>query len=314
MNLIKMFRRLVIKLNKGSAGRLTYTHKYGDASSLIEEIILEGKPAMIGRFGSTELDSVKTYVIKISSFSFIKKFWLYITGSITSSDYSDSQKKSMQNLSGFFPATEETLDEFSKLMLKSAKQVDVLGGWCSGEMLLKSHLEKSSVVPLGSLEPYVHSVPWSRALKGKKILVIHPFEESIVMQYEKRELLFEDKNVLPDFELQTIKAVQSLGGKASGFFSWFDAYNTMCRKIDSREFDIAIIGAGAYGFPLAAHIKGIGKIAIHLGGATQLLFGIKGKRWENNPAINKIFNEHWIRPSKSETPTNANSVEGGCYW
>ena len=46
------------------------------------------------------------------------------------------------------------------------------------------------------------------------------------------------------------------------------------------DFDVAIIGCGAYGFPLAAKLKQAGKQAIHLAGATQLLFGIKGKRWE----------------------------------
>lgn len=34
------------------------------------------------------------------------------------------------------------------------------------------------------------------------------------------------------------------------------------------EFDIAIIGCVDYGFPLAAHIKRIGKQATHIGDAT----------------------------------------------
>lgn len=46
-------------------------------------------------------------------------------------------------------------------------------------------------------------------------------------------------------------------------------------EIDKQDYDIALIGCGAYGFPLAAHIKRSGKKAIHLGGALQLLFGIK---------------------------------------
>lgn len=46
-------------------------------------------------------------------------------------------------------------------------------------------------------------------------------------------------------------------------------------EIDKRDYDIALIGCGAYGFPLAAHIKRSGKKAVHLGGALQLLFGIK---------------------------------------
>jgi hypothetical protein len=67
--------------------------------------------------------------------------------------------------------------------------------------------------------------------------------------------------------------------------------------IDGKDFDVAIIGCGAYGFPLAAHLKRLGKKAIYMGGATQLLFGIKGKRWDNYRLISNFFNEHWVRPS-----------------
>jgi hypothetical protein len=44
------------------------------------------------------------------------------------------------------------------------------------------------------------------------------------------------------------------------------------------DFDIAIIGCGAYSFPLAANVKRIGKNSVHLGGASQLLFGFSWKK------------------------------------
>jgi glycine/D-amino acid oxidase-like deaminating enzyme len=89
----------------------------------------------------------------------------------------------------------------------------------------------------------------------------------------------------------------------------------MCRKIDAIDFDIAIIGAGAYGLPMAAHVKRRGKKAVHLGGATQLLFGIRGKRWDTDyPHLQPLFNEHWARPLPTETPPNAKTIEAGCYW
>jgi len=82
----------------------------------------------------------------------------------------------------------------------------------------------------------------------------------------------------------------------------------MCDQMTQMEFDVAIIGCGAYGFPLAACAKRLGKQAIHLGGATQLLFGIKGKRWGD------IGNEHWVHPLPEEHPQGFEKVEGGCYW
>ena len=88
----------------------------------------------------------------------------------------------------------------------------------------------------------------------------------------------------------------------------------MYDECTKKEFDVAIIGCGAYGMPLASLLKRYGKIAIHLGGATQILFGIKGRRWDNNTSISLLFNDYWVRPMASETPHDAFEVENGCYW
>ena len=88
----------------------------------------------------------------------------------------------------------------------------------------------------------------------------------------------------------------------------------MENKIKDIEFDISIIGCGAYSFPLASFIKTLGKKSIVLGGATQILFGIKGKRWDNNAKINRFYNDYWVRPMSNEIPKDANKVENGCYW
>jgi hypothetical protein len=62
-----------------------------------------------------------------------------------------------------------------------------------------------------------------------------------------------------------------------------------------------------------------------LGGSLQLLFGIKGKRWEDPnygvPQWNipegfylSLMNEYWVRPSEQLKTKNAEQVEGACYW
>ena len=67
--------------------------------------------------------------------------------------------------------------------------------------------------------------------------------------------------------------------------------------------------------PLAAHVKRIGKQAIHLAGWTQVLFGITGRRWEvHDIRMKHLINEFWIRPDESERPINFKQVEDGCYW
>jgi thioredoxin reductase len=96
-------------------------------------------------------------------------------------------------------------------------------------------------------------------------------------------------------------------------------------EIDQLDYDIALIGAGAYGFHLAAHAKRSGKKAVHMGGALQLLFGIRGKRWEDPNYGNKywnvpknayvnLMNENWIRPGEINKPSKVNLVEDACYW
>jgi hypothetical protein len=96
--------------------------------------------------------------------------------------------------------------------------------------------------------------------------------------------------------------------------TWFDALAHMKAETETRDFDICIIGAGAYGSILAAHAKAMGRKAVALCGATQILFGIRGKRWDERDDFAAFFNEHRVRPKPSEMPQGSATVEGGCYW
>jgi hypothetical protein len=229
--------------------------------------------------------------------------------------WNESSLNQMQNWSGFFPPTVGKIEKFCELMINDLAQVDILGSWLKHESFFSSELMNSKKVMLEDLEPFFIDSPWTHALAGKKVLVVHPFVDTIQSQYSKREVIFPG-GLLPQFQLQVIPAVQSLGGNGGAFADWFAALDAMKQSIDAVDFDVCILGCGAYGFPLAAHIKRQGRKAIHLGGATQLLFGIKGRRWENYivyPYTN-LFNEHWTRPSRIETPLVSQAVEGGCYW
>lgn len=98
----------------------------------------------------------------------------------------------------------------------------------------------------------------------------------------------------------------------------------MKSELDKEPYDVALIGCGAYGMPLAAYSKKTGHKAIHLAGALQLLFGIRGSRWDNpNYGIQEfgvqnkykeLFNDAWVYPDESCRPKNYKKVEGGCYW
>lgn len=297
-------RRICRKTNLRFSRKTYYGEKIGDyekANQLIYDGIMSDRPFMAARFGDTELRAT-VYALE-NQLGLRTGFPEYI-------------KQKMNVNAGFFPADDEHLRRFGELMMDSVKQVDVFGVWYNllEDYMIHEFSPKAKCVHLEGLEPYRVRNPWSAALKGKRVLVIHPFEESIRKQYEKRELLFEDKNVLPEFELVTLKAVQTLSVSDSEFEDWFAALDYMYTEAMKKDFDVAIIGCGAYGLPLAAKLKTAGKTVIHLGGATQMLFGIIGARWEAKPETVKLINEHWSRPMQSERPKAAESVEGGCYW
>lgn len=284
-----------------------------ETQQAVFDMLHADKPCMIARFGSVELQAVVDYLNPPT----LRNASRFVKGKVPSWGYSPSTKRTMRINAGFFPATKPMLDRFGKLMMDSAPMVDLLGSWREEEFLVWPYMSKATRAPLYALEPYYFDNPWTPALEGKKVLVVHPFEDTIRKQHEEDRYkhLFSDKRLVPNFELQTIKAVQSIAGnKPAEFDDWFQALDWMKSEIDKRDFDIAIIGCGAYGFPLAAHVKQIGKKAVHLGGAVQNLFGIWSNAVNNSPEMNSIRNEYWVRASAQEIPNGIELVENSRYW
>ena len=267
-------------------------------SELLIHLIKSGKPFMAGRFGTTECRAV---VRKLEiDLGFKTEFGDRLDGICTHS--------------GFFPHDEKMLHQYGEQMFKYYAGADLIGimNVLGEDFVIRNFCENAQLTRLEVFDP----LSWSHSLEGKKVLVIHPMADTIRKQYrEKQELIYANTNILPKFNLQTVKAVQTLAGEIDERFpTWFHALNYMQKEIEEKDFDIALIGAGAYGFPLGVHVKNMGKQAIHMGGSLQLLFGIKGSRWDNNESYKKYFNEAWVRPDKSEIIKNHHSVEESCYW
>ena len=267
-----------------------------DSCILIQKQLCSDSPTMIARLGAVEIKAVLYGILP--PLKFLLKKYIYIH---------------LHQNAGFFPINDNEIKKFSDLMLNCMKQVDILASWRPEEIFFRRQLKQSIRISLIDLNPTIdQEYAWSSILKDKNILVIHPFAKSIEQQYNaNREHLFNNKYILPKFKsLQTITAIQTIAGNTAGFNSWFEALKYMEDEICKKDFDIALIGCGAYGFPLAAFIKDIGKKAVHIGGALQLFFGIKGKRWDSLG----YYNEYWIKPSSAERPQNLGKVEDGCYW
>lgn len=121
-------------------------------------------------------------------------------------------------------------------MVVDSKQLDILGVWQSEEEFIKKEFKLGYLgIFLRNLEPFWSKQPWTRYLEGKKVVVVHPFAETIMLQYENnRDKLFKNPNVLPLFKsLRVVKAVQSLGGEFN-FETWFDALDYMKKKLNAK--------------------------------------------------------------------------------
>ena len=273
-----------------------------EANEMIYNKLSSDRPCMISRNGGTETTFIVTEeLIKLG----------------LRNSYSKEFLDNGKDKSGIFPPTEETAFKFSQIYKESMVEADMTVYWghiLMEEYFFKKFMRDTVLFPSRALEPFTFSRPWTLALKNKKVLLVHPFVDLIAEQYKIKDKLF-SREILPDFKLYTVKAIQSIADADCGFDSWFEALNHMYGEIAKVDYDIAILGCGAYAVPLAAMIKKSGKKAIILGGVTQFLFGIKGSRWERSrPDIVAMYNEYWVRPGERYKPKGAEKTEGAAYW
>jgi hypothetical protein len=225
--------------------------------------------------------------------------------------------------SGIFPKTEKTVSYFCNEYLEAIKCLDIAPRWCKcistfEESIYSKFNPTCYNTRLRDLEPYYFTKPWTHQLKNKKVLIISSFAKSI----EKQFLQFD--NIWPNylqknFELITLKFPFSIGLTNDGEMAQYGTYENCLEHyknlVSNKNFDLCIVGAGAYALPLCNFIKNkINKPCIHLGGAIQILFGILGNRWNTNNEIQKRVNSFWIKPLPEEIPQNCKLMEGGCYW
>jgi hypothetical protein len=294
----------------------------------IYDLLTSDQPCMISRLGTTELIAINNYLCISSSEKNYIKIRNYITDKTHLPWWDENHLKYMENFSGIFPPTISTAERFAQRYLIDIPKIDLLGSFQYYEkyMPLKENVQ---LVHLETLYPFFVSTPWTKALKGKKVLIVHPFEDTIQYQYKNRANLFENVDIIPEFELITLRAIQSAASTEVPFQDWFEALTFMENQIKEIDFDICILGCGAYGLPLAAFIKDMGKKAFHIGGGLQLLFGIKGKRWDDpnygftefknhkglmGQSYASLYNDFWIKPLLIDTPQMASRVDGATYW
>jgi len=162
---------------------------------------------------------------------------------------------------------------------------------------------------------------WLPALRGKRVLIVSSIAELLCQRANQSTFeavwansgkpWFAPAQVLPlsfpyCYDLRT----QQRFGRSDNLLEWIH------EQIDPAKFDVALIAGSSLGIPIAATIKGMNRSAIALGGALQVLFGVGGQRWWNDPHWRKHhITPAWISVPADQVPQVAGGyVDGGAYW
>lgn len=271
-----------------------------EANLLLYSRLRQGVPVMAGKLGSVESRLLGEHRY----------------GRGWPGQFSDKTRKQTHQNAGIFPVDDLSLAAAAEELWTALQSLELLGCW-SVEYQARLFMDLPQLpqrCEMPDLEPFFFPLPWTAALEGKRVLVLHPFRRSLEQQWCRRQELFPGRFVLPTFEPLFVATPMTVRGAAHGYSSWQSALDQLWQQVQGIRFDVALLGCGAYSLPLAARIRGLGRSAIHLGGSLQLLFGVFGRRWERFDSQRALLNSAWIRPLPEDRPSSYQAVEDGCYW
>lgn len=279
------------------------------SNQLLKETIASGQLFALGRLGSVEAQLIDV-LQRDSKFTIQQRKLAWINAGIA------------------YPTNSE-LKRFSTEYCQSLVEMDFMAQWPVSNILNQEDLIRqygSSVtrlVPLRILDPvqsFVSGVPeeeiWTQALRGKDVLVISQFANTISEQFSKRNDLHQAE-LLPEFNLQTIVPPSTNGAtfhKGSYLRNLKKFRNQIENEVRNHKVNIAMVSAGAYGLPINAFLKSLGISSIYMGGSLQLLFGIMGNRWREIGSLQSVVTPSWVMAPKENRPFGYQLIEKGSYW
>jgi hypothetical protein len=223
---------------------------------------------------------------------------------------------------GVFPTNRAFLLEFADRYGEALRELDCLGVDVAALRptldVLRFHDVGAAVMDYIEQEPDRSSPAraercFTPGLGGKRVLLVSPYAEAL--QRQANQATFDAvwrKTGKRWFDPAAIDALEFPYGFAretqQRYASCLDLLAEIERRIDAHDYDVALIGAGALGVPLATFVRSRGKVGLSLGGSLQVLFGVVGKRWRDRPDWHeRYFTDAWIdvpahyRPDFSET-------------
>ena len=272
-----------------------------DAQQLIARLICERRASLIARVGETEGRATLHYLKN------------RLSKPLEGSPYATDLKDRLKLLAGYFPINEDSIDRLANIYLQAISSIAVYAAWTPHDALLCP--KTATKVRLVDLDPFFTAKRWSLALKGKSVCFVSPFIDTMQTQYENRTKHFRSP-VLPEMDISFVRAPMTQCEADIRDQNWESNLEEMNHNVARTGSEVVIIGAGAYGLPLGSAATKNGSTAIVLGGSIQLMFGIAGKRWENDPQYRRLMNSNWVRPGQHERPPGFQNFEikGGAYW
>lgn len=291
-------------------GEKSVTNGANEIRNQIESALQTKKGLLIGRHGTIEL----TMILQM------------LHGQPIDLD----RAQILERNAGVFPLEEEALTQWLTQYTEASLDADIMGaGWykplAKAEWrLLQDRNPTCKKIPLRSLEPYYCKPAdhWTQALKGRRITVVSSFAKTMEEQLEFKEEIwpYTHETLLPSASWSFVTSYYApvlARGRAewpSGIQSWSQAVDRLETDVLKTNPDVVLIGCGGLGMILGHRLKQHGLVAVVMGGAIQVLFGIQGKRWQNHPTISGFWNPYWMKPRLEEVPCGSGDVEGGCYW
>ncbi len=279
--------------------------------TLIKRLLDSNQPFFIGRIAGVELKIAHLLLNGVSP---------------TATEYREERAR-LETNAGIYTKTNESVQEYVKQLLEAYEHCTVIAEWertgkvfsftGMGQELVAARTPHIPKINALALEPYYIADPhsWMSALQGKRILIIHPFIDTMKRQVAQFPKLFPGRQWFKDCTFQFVAPPFTLAGNHQGK-DWQEHLQHFLATLDqSADYDIALVAAGGYGMMISDYLYSkLNKSVIYIGGALQLFFGIIGKRWFDNKAILSLVNDDWVRPGQAERPSHFAQVERGCYW
>lgn len=272
-------------------------------NSYIKKVIESNTQFFIGRIAGCELDAA----------------YLYQKGN------RNNDLKELENNAGIHVSDGNSLAEYTFKLIQSYEHCTAIAEWPpEGKVFAHTGNSQEFIsmrtpcipkIDARALEPYYFEDGWLSALKGKRVLIIHPFSKTLIQQIPNLNKVFPGRQWFEGVDLKFIQPPLTLAGNHKNK-DWQEHLEPFLESLtELQDFDIALVAAGGYGMLICDFIfMELGKSAIYVGGALQLFFGVIGKRWFDNKDILKLVNDDWIRPINEDKPSNFTRVEKGCYW